>query len=110
MLDATSETMRLPSTGPSVQNPMAAPRCTWGEKSRTSAGVATRTMPSTNPRRATKTPYSVFEEALGMPKAVMRLAARRPQTTRLARPHRSAKPASSEATAPATLETTTTVR
>ena len=38
-----------PSTGPSVQNPMADARPSCGLKSRTSAGVATSTMPSTKP-------------------------------------------------------------
>ena len=51
--EATRETVRLPSTGPSVQKPMAAPRRCWGEKSRTSAGVATSTMPSKKPTVAT---------------------------------------------------------
>ena len=45
----TTATIRLPSTGPLVQKPMAVPRPTCGEKSRISAGVATRHMPSTKP-------------------------------------------------------------
>ena len=46
---ATTNTTRLPSTGPLVQKPMAVARPTWGEKSRMRAGVATRQMPSTKP-------------------------------------------------------------
>ena len=42
-------TTRLPNTGPSVQKPIAEARPSWGLKSRTSAGVATRITPSTNP-------------------------------------------------------------
>jgi hypothetical protein len=49
VLEATSETVRLPMTGPRVHSPMAVPRRSWGEKSHTSAGVATNTMPSTSP-------------------------------------------------------------
>ncbi len=45
----TTETIRLPSTGPLVQKPIAVARPTCGEKSRISAGVATRQMPSTKP-------------------------------------------------------------
>ncbi len=51
----TVVTTRLPRTGPSVQNPMAAPRPTCGEKSRMSAGVATRTTPSTKLSRTYRT-------------------------------------------------------
>ncbi len=43
---------RLPATGPTVQNPMAEARPTWGLKSRTMAGVATRMAPSTSPEGA----------------------------------------------------------
>ena len=43
----TSVTTRLPSTGPIVQNAIAAARPTCGEKSRIRAGVATRQTPST---------------------------------------------------------------
>ena len=46
---ATRLAARLPIVGPSAQNPMAAPRPIWGEKSRMSAGVDTRMMPSTKP-------------------------------------------------------------
>ena len=48
---ATIEVIRLPATGPTVQKPMAEARPSWGLKSRTSAGVATRMAPSTTPRR-----------------------------------------------------------
>ena len=41
--------IRLPATGPTVQKPMAEARPTWGLKSRTMAGVATRMAPSTRP-------------------------------------------------------------
>ena len=43
----TTATIRLPTTGPLVQKPMAVARPTCGEKSRISAGVATRQTPST---------------------------------------------------------------
>ena len=46
---ATTLAARLPTVGPSAQNPMAAPRPICGEKSRMSAGVETRMIPSTNP-------------------------------------------------------------
>ena len=55
LLDTTATT-RLPSTGPRVQNPMAEARPSCGEKSRTSAGVATRMMPSTTPTRENRKP------------------------------------------------------
>jgi hypothetical protein len=48
----------LPTTGPRVQKPIAEARPSCGEKSRTSAGVATRITPSTRPittRNDTKT-------------------------------------------------------
>ena len=45
----TTETIRLPITGPLVQKPMAVARPTCGEKSLIKAGVATRQMPSTKP-------------------------------------------------------------
>ncbi len=50
VLAATMLVIRLPATGPTVQNPMAEARPTWGLKSRTMAGVATRMAPSTRPR------------------------------------------------------------
>jgi hypothetical protein len=50
----TTETIRLPSTGPLVQKPMAVARPTCGEKSRISAGVATRHMPSTSRPRMSR--------------------------------------------------------
>ena len=49
MCVATRLAARLPMVGPSAQKPMAAPRPIWGEKSRMSAGVDTRMIPSTNP-------------------------------------------------------------
>ncbi len=42
---ATMKTTRLPRTGPLVQKPIAVARPTCGEKSRISAGVATRQIP-----------------------------------------------------------------
>ena len=48
---ATMEVMRLPATGPMVQNPMAEARPSCGLKSRTRAGVATKMAPSTKPSR-----------------------------------------------------------
>ena len=50
VLVATIEVIRLPATGPTVQNPMAEARPSCGLKSRTRAGVATRMAPSTRPR------------------------------------------------------------
>ena len=49
----TSVTTRLPSTGPSVQKPIAEARPSCGEKSRIRAGVATRITPSTRLTTAT---------------------------------------------------------
>ena len=46
---ATRLAARAPMVGPRAQNPMAAPRPIWGEKSRIRAGVETRITPSTNP-------------------------------------------------------------
>ena len=46
---ATMLAAKRPTVGPSAQNPMADARPIWGEKSRMSAGVDTRMMPSTNP-------------------------------------------------------------
>ena len=69
---ATSATINEPITGPMVQKPMAEARPSWGEKSRTRAGVATRTIPSTNPRADRRTPYAHRLGALGSPKRVSR--------------------------------------
>ena len=104
----TSVTTRLPSTGPRVQKPIAVPRPTCGEKSRISAGVATRTMPSTRLRTANSTVYTVLFGAFGRPKAMISPVSSRPPTTRLARPQRSARPANSEANAPTALPITET--
>ena len=52
---ATSLTTRLPTTGPSVQKPIAEARPSCGEKSRIRAGVATRMMPSTKLTTANRT-------------------------------------------------------
>ena len=96
----TTATMRLPRTGPPVQKPMAVARPTWGEKSRISAGVATRQTPSMMP--STKNPMlnAHLLVTAGMMKAVNTPVSSSPPTTRLARPHRSASPANSEPKAP----------
>ena len=46
---ATRLAARLPTVGPSAQNPMADARPICGEKSRMSAGVDTKMTPSTKP-------------------------------------------------------------
>ncbi len=71
-----------------------------------SAGVATRTMPSTMLTSAYMIRYASLPEALGSPKPMSRPVMSRPPTTRLARPQRSARPARSEAKAPTRLPTT----
>ncbi len=97
---ATTETIRLPTTGPLVQKPMAVPRPSCGEKSRISAGVATRHMPSTNPTtQPTMTKNHLFV-ASGSMKATATPVNSSPKTTRLARPYRSPSPATSEPNAP----------
>ena len=96
----TCVTTRLPRTGPIVQNAIATARPTWGEKSRTSAGVATRTAPSTMLTSAKAAVYCALLDALGIAKAISRPLSSRPPTTRFARPQRSASPAPREANAP----------
>ncbi len=49
MFVATTLANSAPMVGPSAQKPIATPRPIWGEKSRISAGVDTRMMPSTKP-------------------------------------------------------------
>ena len=61
----TSVTTRLPSTGPIVQKPIAEARPTCGEKSRISAGVATRHDPSTMHSSAKNSVYSALLGAFG---------------------------------------------
>jgi len=99
----TALTMRLPSTGPTVQKPIAAARPTWGEKSRISAGVVTRTMPSTKAtaQDATANCSGVF--TFGSTNSVINETTSMPYTIRFARPNRSASPASSEPKAPSRL-------
>ena len=96
----TTATIRLPSTGPLVQKPMAVPRPSCGEKSRISAGVATRHMPSTKPTTKPSMVKVHLLVALGSAKVTTRPTASSPKTTRLARPNRSASPANSEPNAP----------
>ncbi len=48
---ATTNTIRLPTTGPLVQKPIAVARPTCGEKSRIRAAVAIRQAPSTRKTR-----------------------------------------------------------
>ena len=96
----TTATIRLPATGPAVQNPIAVARPTCGEKSRISAGVATRQMPSTRPTPKLAIPNAHRLVVAGRTKAVSTPVTSRPPTTRLARPSRSASPANSEPNAP----------
>ena len=97
---ATTATIRLPSTGPVVQKPMAVARPTCGEKSRISAGVATRQTPSIRPSTKNSMPKAHLLVAAGMMNAVNTPVSSSPPTTRLARPQRSASPANSEPKAP----------
>ena len=79
---------------------MAVARPTCGEKSRISAGVATRQIPSTKPTMKPKMVNShLFVEA-GMTKAVKTAVTTSPITTMLVRPSRSVSPAKSEPNAP----------
>ena len=94
----TSVTTRLPSTGPIVQNAIAAARPTCGEKSRIKAGVALGGPPPRSPARSTRRtppcPTLRHREVTSKP------VSSSPPTTRFARPHRSASPAASDADAP----------
>ncbi len=100
VLVATTATIRLPSTGPLVQKPMAVARPTCGEKSLISAGVATRQTPSTK----LTTKLTMVKDHLlvmsGRMKATATPVNRSPNTTMLARPSRSPSPAPSEPNAP----------
>ena len=60
-----------PSTGPSVQKPIADPRPTWGEKSRTSAAVPTSTTPSTRLSTAKQAANSNLVSHSGKPTSVI---------------------------------------
>lgn len=108
MLLTTTVAASDPSTGPRVQKPMAVARPTCGLKSRTSAGVATRTTPSNAPRTAYQA--ATLAEVCALPRPKMQTSAQPsvPQTITLARPYLSVTPAASEATALATTETTLT--
>ena len=64
---ATILVIRLPATGPTVQNPMAEARPSCGLKSRTIAGVATKMAPSTRPRAEMTMPKASSDPALGTP-------------------------------------------
>ncbi len=70
--------IRLPATGPTVQKPMAEARPTWGLKSRTMAGVATRMAPSTRPRAQMTMAKPHLPEASGTPTATSRPMISRP--------------------------------
>ena len=104
----TSVTTRLPSTGPIVQNAIEVARLTWGEKSRISAGVATRHTPSTSASIEKKTVYSTWLDAPGSANRISSAVTSVPTTTRFARPTRSASPAASDANAPTALPITCT--
>ncbi len=96
----TTATIRLPSTGPLVQKPMAVARPTCGEKSRISAGVATRQMPSTKLTTKLTMVNGHLLVVAGRMKATATPVNSSPNTTMLARPSRSPSPASSEPNAP----------
>ena len=96
----TTATIRLPTTGPLVQKPMAVARPTCGEKSLISAGVATRQTPSTNPTTKLSMVKDHLLVAAGRMNATNTPVNTSPNTTRLARPNRSVSPANSEPNAP----------
>jgi hypothetical protein len=96
----TTATMRLPSTRPLVQKPMAVARPTCGEKSRISAGVATRQTPSTKPTTKVSMVNGHLFVAAGRMNATNTPLNSSPNTTRLARPSRSVIPANKEPNAP----------
>ena len=75
---ATMLTIRLPATGPTVQNPMAEARPSCGLKSRTRAGVATRMAPSTSPMAQMTVAKVHSLEAFGTPTASRRPTINRP--------------------------------
>ena len=93
-------TTRLPSTGPSVQKPIADARPSCGLKSRISAGVATRMMPSTTPISTNTMPKPSLLCASGMPNRHSRPTTNRPTVTMLTRPYLSAAPVAKDAAAP----------
>ena len=96
----TTATIRLPTTGPDVQNPIAVARPTCGEKSLISAGVATRQTPSTNPTTNPSMVKAHLLVAAGKMNATITEVNSSPNTTRLARPSRSETPANSDPNAP----------
>ena len=67
-----------PMTGPSVQKPMADARPSCGLKSRISAGVATRMMPSTRPMAPNTMAKPILLSASGMPSRHSRATTTRP--------------------------------
>ena len=105
----TTATIRLPSTGPLVQKPIAVARPTCGEKSRISAGVATRQMPSMVPTTKPSMLKTHLLVAAGRIHRVKMAVRSRPTTTRLARPYRSVSPANSEPNAPMRLPKARTI-
>ena len=89
-----------PSTGPSVQKPMADARPSCGLKSRISAGVATRMTPSTRPIAPNTMAKPTLLSASGMPSRHSSPTMTRPTVTMLTRPYRSATPVANDASAP----------
>ena len=106
----TMATIRLPTTGPVVQKPMAAARLFCGEKSRIRAGVATRQIPSTTPTTKVSMTNVHLLVAAGMMNAVKTPVNSRPKTIRFVRPIRSDRPANSAPKAPITFPMARAVR
>ncbi len=107
VMEPTIATIRLPSTGPLVQKPMAVARPTCGEKSRISAGVATRQTPSTAPTTKLSIVNSHLLVAAGKMNVTKMPENSSPNTTRFARPYLSVRPANSEPKAPIRLPNAT---
>src|ERR1700685_4636490 len=88
----TTATIRLPTTGPLVQKPMAVARPSCGEKSRIRAGVATRQIPSTMPTTKLSLVNTHLFVAAGSTNSTKIPVNSSPKTTRLARPVRAGGP------------------
>ncbi len=101
---ASSVATSSPATGPKVQNPIAEARPSWGVKSRTSAGVATRMIPSNSPTATIATVYSALLAALGRANSWMSATIPRPPITTQQRPIRSVIWPATAATMPARLD------
>src|SRR5215470_12093008 len=110
VIEPTIATIRLPTTGPLVQKPMAVARPSWGEKSRIRAGVATRQTPSTAPTTKLSIVNAHLLGAAGRIHVTKTPENNSPNTTRFARPYLSVRPANSDPKAPIRLpkETVTT--